>query len=371
MNGFAAVAGAVDRMKPLRGRSHGKKLSCALKWGFISGAPFRPPARGSILLVLLVLGVSLSTELARAADPSPRVARVGFVAPLSPSVFQAPEAEFWKRLRELGWTEGDNLVVEKRSAEGRLERLPTLMTEVLDRKLDVLFTYGVPGGLAAKKATSTTPIVDAIMNDPVREGLAASLAQPGGNLTGLATAWAEGYTGKWLELLQEVVPRLSTVAVVINPNNPYNQGLAQDIKTVAASRGLKLEFIEVRGPDMIDIAFDQARRRARAVVVLGEPITLENRARVTALIAKYRLSAIYGEREFVDAGGLMFYGPDFRIMFRRAADYVDKILRGAKPADMPIEQPTQHQLIVNLGTARALGIKIPESILLRADEVIR
>ena len=336
-----------------------------------SGALLPPPRSWSIPLVVLTIGVSLSTQLARAGDPPPRVARVGFVAPLSPSVFQAPEAEFWKRLRELGWIEGENLIAEKRSAEGRLERLPALMTEVLDRKVDVLVTFGVPGGIAAKKATSAIPIVDAIMNDPVREGLAASLAQPGGNLTGLATAWAEGYTGKWLELLQELVPRLSSVAVIINPNNPYNRGLAQDIKTVAASRGLKLEFIEVRGPDMLDLAFDQTRRKARAVVVLGEPITLENRARVTALVAKYRLSAIYGEREFVEAGGLMFYGPDFRVMFRRAADYVDKILRGAKPAHLPIEQPTQHKLIVNLGTAKALGITIPESILVRADEVIR
>ncbi|HTS53825.1 MAG TPA: ABC transporter substrate-binding protein [Burkholderiales bacterium] len=297
---------------------------------------------------------------------------MGFVAPLSPSVFQAPEAEFWKRLRELGWIEGDNLVIEKRSAEGRLERLSSLMVEVINRKVDVLVTYGVPAGVAAKKATSTVPIVDAIMNDPVREGLAASLARPGGNLTGMATGWAEGYSGKWLELLQETSPRLSSVAVVFNPNNPWNRGLAQDIKTVAASRGLKLHFIEVRGPDALDLAFEQAQSKARAVVVLGEPFTIENRARVTAMVAKYRLSAIYPQREFVtEAGGLMFYGPDVRVMFRRAADSTDKILIGAKPADLPIEQPTQHQLIVNLRTAKALGITIPESILLRADEVIR
>jgi putative ABC transport system substrate-binding protein len=293
------------------------------------------------------------------------------VAPLSPSVFQASERGFWEHLRELGWIEGNNLIIEKRSADGRLEQLAGLMAEVIDRKVDVLVTYGVPGGLAAKKATSTVPIVDAIMNDPVREGLAASLRQPGGNLTGLATGWAEGYTGKWLELLQETVPQLSSVAVILNPNNQYNRVLAQDIKTVASTRRLKLHFIEVRGPQELDLAFDEARRNARAVVVLGEPITLENRSRVTGLVARYRLSAIYPQREFVEAGGLMVYGPDFRVMFRRAADYVDKILRGAKPADLPIEEPTQHLLIVNLKTAKALGIAIPESILLRADEVIR
>jgi len=326
----------------------------------------------SILFTLAAVAALLAPQGASAADPSPRVARVGFVAPLSPSVFQAPEAEFWKRLRELGWIEGDNLITEKRSAQGRLEQLSSLMAEVLDRKVDVLVTYGVPAGIAAREATKTVPIVDAIMNDPVREGLAASLAQPGGNLTGLATAWAEGYSGKWLELLQEVVPRLSSVAVVMNPNNPYNRGLAQDLETVAPSRGLKLHFIEVRGPEELNLAFEQARRRARAVVVLGEPFTIENRARVTAMVAKYRISAIYPQREFVtEAGGLMFYGPDVRVMFRRAADYVDKILKGAKPGDLPIEQPTQFLLVLNLKTAKALGITIPESILLRADEVIR
>ena len=350
MNEFAARV--VTRMKGRRGG-----LRSLFTW--------------PILPALLTLGISLSTEVARALDSSPRVARVGFVAPLSPSVFQAPEAEFLKRLGELGWIEGENLTIEKRSAEGWLERLPALMSEVLDRKVDVLVTYGVPGGLAAKKATSTTPIVDAIMNDPVREGLAASLAQPGGNLTGLATGWAEGYSGKWLELLQESTPRLSSIAVVLNPHNQWNRGIAQDLRVVAASRGLKLHFIEVGGPETLGSVFERARHHARAAVVLGEPITLENRARVTALVAKHRLSAIYAQREFVDAGGLMFYGPDFRVMFRRAADYVDKILRGAKPSDLPIERPTQYQLIVNMGTAKALGIKIPESILLRADEVIR
>ena len=331
----------------------------------------RLDSRCPILFLLIAAAIALYVPLARAVDPAQRVARVGFVAPLSPSVFQAPEEAFWKRLRELGWVDGHNLVTEKRSAKGRLEQLPNLMAEMIDRRVDVLVTYGVPGGLAAKKATSTVPIVDAIMNDPVREGLAASLARPGGNLTGLSTGNMEDFSGKWLELLQETVQQLSSVAVVLNPNNQYNRLLAQDIKRVAASRGLKLHFVEVRGPESLDLAFDQARRKARAVVVLGEPFTLEDRVRVTTLVARYRLSAIYPEREFVEAGGLMYYGPDFLVMFRRAADYVDKILKGAKPSDLPIEQPTQYLLVVNMKTAKALRIRIPESILLRADEVIR
>jgi putative ABC transport system substrate-binding protein len=325
----------------------------------------------SILFTLAAVAALLAPQFASAADPSPRVARVGFVAPLSPSTFAAAEAAFWERLRELGWVEGRNLVIERRSAGGQLEKLPALMAEVIDRKVDVLVTYGVPGGIAAKKATSTVPIVDAITNDPVREGLAASLARPGGNLTGMATGIAEAFSGKWLELLQEVVPRLSNVAVIVNPDNQWNRELAKSIETLAPARGLKLHFIEVRGPEALDRAFEQAGRKTRAVVVLGEPITLEHRRQVAALAAQYRLPAIYSNRDLVNAGGLMYYGPDVAVMFRRAADYVDKILKGANPAELPIEQPTQFLLVVNLKAAKALGITIPESILLRADEVIR
>jgi len=323
------------------------------------------------LLLFATMALVVPVSTAAAADPAPTIAHVGFVAPLSSSVFQEAVAEFWKRLRDLGWVDGQNLVIEKWSGEGELSRLPALMAEAAGRRVDVLVTYGVPGGLAAKKATNTIPIVDALMNDPVREGLAASLAQPGGNLTGLATGWTEGFSGKWLELLQETSPQLSSVAVVLNPNNRYNQVLAEDIKAVASSRALKLHFVEVRSPEALDRALSQARRKAKGVIVLGEPFTLKDPSRVIALLAKHQVCAIYTNREFIEAGGLMVYGPDFRIMFRRAADYVDKILRGAKPADLPIEQPTQYKLVVNLKTAKALGITIPESILLRADEVIR
>jgi putative ABC transport system substrate-binding protein len=278
---------------------------------------------------------------------------------------------FWERLRELGWIKGENLVVEERWADGHLERLPDLMTEVVRAKVDIIVTYNTASAIAAKKATNTIPIVDATMGDPVQVGLAASLARPGGNLTGLSMAYGEGIPGKFLELLQDAVPSLSSVAVIANPTYPTSPPILKALSSSAQTRRLKLQIIEVRSPESLDNAFEQARRQARAVVVLPEPMTTAHRERVTALATKYRLPAIYGLRDFVDAGGLMAYSPDLAAMFRRAADYADKILRGAKPGDLPIEQPTRYQLIVNLKTAKTLGMTIPESVLLRADEVIR
>jgi putative tryptophan/tyrosine transport system substrate-binding protein len=209
------------------------------------------------------------------------------------------------------------------------------------------------------------------IGDPVRSGLAASLSHPGGNLTGLSLGWTQALAGKWLELLQEAVPRLSTVAVIVNPDNPLVQGLAKDLEAVAPTRAMKVRILEVREPGALERAFEQARREAQAVLVLPTPSITVHPGQVTVLAAKHRLPTMYFLRDFVDEGGLMSYSPDYGVMYRRAADYVDKILKGAKPADLPIEQPTQYQLIVNLKTAKALGLTIPESILLRADEVIR
>jgi ABC-type uncharacterized transport system substrate-binding protein len=329
--------------------------------------------------VLLVLACGLAglttivvrSPLSLAAEPSQRVARVGFVAPLSPSTIPRYEKAFWERLQQLGWVKGQNLVIEEHSAEGHLDRLPALIAEVIDRKVDVLVTYGTAGAIAARKATSTVPIVAWALHDPVRTGLAASLARPGSNLTGLSGGYAEGLSGKFLELLQDAVPRLSTVAVIVNPNNPLARDLTKDLEVLAPTRALKLEIIELRSSQELNRTFEQARRKAQAVVVLGQPITLENMARVTALAAKHRLPSIYLEPDNVVAGGLIAYGADLIAMNRRAADYVDQILKGAKPGDLPIEQPSKFVLVVNLKTAKALGITIPESILIRADEVIR
>ena len=324
--------------------------------------------RRCAVVVALLLAASGNSPT-RAEEPSQRVARLGYVSALSPATQKF--TPFWERLRELGWVEGRNLVIESRSAEGKLDRLPALMADVIDRKVDVLVTYGTPGGIAAKKATSTVPIVAWALSDPIRTGLAASLARPGGNLTGLSMGFAEGLAGKFLEILHDAVPRLSTVAVIVNRNNPMPRDLASDLEALAPARNLKLHFIELAGPEAIDRAFERARQKAQAVVVIGEPITLEHQGRVVELAARHRLPAIYLEGSYVQAGGLMSYGPDYAAMWRRGAEYVDKILRGAKPADLPIEQPTRYLLTVNLKAAKALGLAIPESILVRADEVIR
>jgi putative ABC transport system substrate-binding protein len=304
-----------------------------------------------------------------AAEPEQRAVRMGFVHPQSPSTASGGINAFWKRLHELGYVEGQNLLIEARWAEGHYDRLPALMTEVLARKVDVLVIYGAPGAAAAKNATSAIPIVGVAMGDPLRTGLVTSLARPEGNLTGLSVGWGEGIAGKWLELLQETVPRLLTVAVIGNPNNPIDIELAKELEALAPTRRLKLRHIEVRDSGALNRAFEQARRMAQAVLVLPDSILSAHRGEVTALAAKHRVPTMYSLRDFVDAGGLMAYSPDYAVQWWRAADYVDKILKGAKPAELPVEQPTQYLLVVNLKTARALRLRIPESILLRAEAI--
>jgi putative ABC transport system substrate-binding protein len=209
------------------------------------------------------------------------------------------------------------------------------------------------------------------MGEPVANGLVDSLARPGGNLTGLSMAWGDGIPGKWLELMHETIPQLATVAVIANPDNPLNRSVVKELAAAAPKSGMKLRVIEVREPEELERAFQQARVRAQAVLVLPDALTVYHRRRITALAAKHRLPDMYALFEFMDAGGLMAYGVDQAVLFRRAAEYVDKVLRGARPADLPIEQPTRFKLVLNMTTAKALGITIPQSILLRADEVIR
>lgn len=313
----------------------------------------------------------LGAPLARAVEPAQRVVRLGFVGSESPSTVARNNAAFFKRLGELGWVEGRNLIVERRWAEGHLDRLPALMADMVNRKVDVIVTASTPAAVAAKDATSTVPIVIASMGDPVASGLAASLARPGGNVTGLSLGWAEGIPGKWLELLWETIPRLTTVAVIGNSDSSLVRLLQKTLDAAAATRGVRLRHIDVREPEGQERAFEQARHQAKAAIVLPDPLTVQHRQQVASLAAKHRLPTMYGLLEFMEAGGLMAYAPDHVAMFRRAAEYVDKILRGAKPGELPIEQPTQYTLAVNLKTAKTLGLKIPESILIRADEVIR
>lgn len=314
--------------------------------------------------------IAATPAFALAADQAPKVTRVAYVDPYSPSSTPVATSAFWARLQELGWVRGQNLIVETRWAEGRTDRLPALMAEVVAQKVDVIVTRGTPATLAAKNATSTIPVVFASMGDPVGTGVAASLAQPGRNLTGLSSESSE-LGGKWLELLQELIPRLSTVAVVANPESAYVQNIRNHLESAAKMRGLKLWFAEVRELNALPTAFRRARHQAQAALVLADPLMFTYPEKVTKLAAANRLPAVYTFRAFADSGGLMTYGADTTTLFQRAADYVDKILRGAKPADLPIEQPTQFKLIVNLKAAKALGLTFPESILLRADEVIR
>ena len=304
-------------------------------------------------------------------QPLQKSVRVGFVGTTSAATANRGVPAFWRRLQELGWVEGQNMIVEARWAGGRMETLPTLMVEVLGRNLDVLVTYGTPAAVAAKNASSTVPIVVAGMADPVGAGLMESLARPGANLTGLSVGYAQGLTGKWLELLQEIVPRLSSAAVIANLNSPLVKTVQGDLESAAQKRHLKLLLLDVHRADELDRAFEQAGRKAQAVLLFGEGVTVQNRQHIAALAVKHKLPSIYPMQEFAEAGGLISYGPDLVGVFQRAAEYVDKILRGAKPGDLPVEQPTRYTLAINLKTAKALGLTIPESILLRADEVIR
>ena len=278
---------------------------------------------------------------------------------------------FLQGLRELGWMEGQNIAIEYRFAEGRLDRLPDLAAELVRLKVDVILAASSPPALAAKNATKTIPIVMGTSADPVTLGLVASLARPGGNVTGLAFSVGLDVVGKELELLKETVPNVRRVAVLSNPGNPGNTLSLENVKTRPRSLGVQLQMLEARGPNEFEAAFvAMARERAEAFLVIPDAVFGLHRVRLQDLAAKSRLPAMYGLREHAEAGGLMSYAVDLSDSLRRSATYVDKILKGAKPSDLPIEQPTKFELIINLKTAKALGLTIPPSVLARADEVI-
>jgi putative ABC transport system substrate-binding protein len=327
--------------------------------------------RTPILGVVLTVGVLTSVPSASAADTERAVARVGRVYTGSPSTVPRGFSTFSERLRELGWEEGRNLVIETRWGEGREERFPALIHDLIERRVDVIVVTGTAAAVAAKQATNSIPIVVSGMADPVAAGLAESIARPGGNLTGLSIQNTEGLPGKWLELLKETVPRLATVAVIFNSNNPLAGLFQKRLEAAARAQNLKLRFLPVAREDALDDEFARARRQSHAAVVVPDGFTMYHRKQITALATKRRLPTVYGLLDFADAGGLMAYGVDQTVLYEGAAVYVDKILRGAHPADLPIQQPTKFTLVVNLKAAKALGIAIPESILLRADEVIR
>ena len=313
----------------------------------------------------------LAGPLAAEAQAPAKVSRIGFLSVGSPTDNLFTLEAFQQGLRELGYVQGQNIAIEYRFAEGRPERLPALAADLVRLKVAVIVTGSPPAPEAAKRATSTIPIVFAVIGDPVAQGLVASLAWPGGNITGLANL-AQEVVGKQLELLKEVAPKVSRVAVLQNPSNHAHPFVLRQAEGAARALGVQLHILQARTPPEIEAAFAaMSRQRAGGVVVLRDTLFLTQRTQIAALAAKSRLPAVYGLREAAEAGGLMAYGANVLLMYRRAATYVDKILKGAKPADLPVEQPTKFELVINLKTAKALGLTIPQSLLQRADEVIQ
>jgi ABC-type uncharacterized transport system substrate-binding protein len=319
---------------------------------------------GAVIALALVMMAPLVTE----AQQTVKVARIGFLRPGSPP---DPFTEaFQQGLHELGYAEGRNISIEYRWAEGRSERLPALAADLARLKVDVIITAGKGPIEAARQATATIPIVMAISSDPVRLGLAASLGRPGGNITGLTTLDQE-LPGKWMELFKEILPETSRVAVLSDPY--YTADQLRVSEAAARSLGIRLQVLNVGRPEELETAFAQTKKnRAEALIVLSSASFYVHRAELVALAAKQQVPTIYHQKDFVvGSDGLISYGPDYKDLFRRAAGYVDKILKGAKPGDLPIEQPTKFELVINLRTAKALGLTIPEPLLQRADQVIR
>ena len=315
----------------------------------------------------------LAAPLAAEAQPAGKVPRIGFLvaASASDSAYARWIETFRQGLRDLGYVEGRNIVIEYRYAGEKYERLPGLAAELVRLKVDVIVSHGTPGPLAAKQVTSAIPIVMTSAGDPVASGLVSSLARPGGNVTGLSLMVPE-LGGKRLQLLKEILPGLSRVAVLWNAANPYASLVVREMEATATTLGVQLQSLVVRGPDDFEGALAAATTgRAGALTAVEDPLTVTKRTQIVDFAAKSRLPAIYGVKEFVDAGGLMSYGVHFADLYRRAAPYVDKILKGAKPADLPVQQPTKFEFVINLKTAKALGLTIPQSVLQRADEVIQ
>ena len=323
--------------------------------------------------LLTSLASVLAAPLAVEAQQAAKISRIGFLS-LNRAANPRLHEAFRQGLRELGYVEGRNLVIEFRDAEGKYERLPALAAGLVALKVDVIVTGGgTPTALAAKQATTTLPIVFSSASDPVADGLVTSLARPGGNLTGSSNINPE-LVGKCLEQVKQAVPAATRVAVLRQPgavSERTERDMLKGAEVAARALGVRLQFFEAQGPADFDRVFsDMIRARGSALTVLGSGLFVSERRRLVDLAAKNRLPVVYQQRDFVEAGGLMSYGPDLADLFRRAAVYVDKILRGAQPGDLPVEQPTKFELVINLKTANTLGLMIPPSLLARADQVI-
>ena len=321
--------------------------------------------------VIWIAAVLLTVAMVAHAQQPTRVPRIGYLTTASLSAFATRTEAFRQGLRELGYIEGKNILIEYRYADGKPDRVPALADELVRIKVDIIVTGGAPATLSAKDATRTIPIVMASDADPVGSGVVASLARPGGNITGFSTL-ATDISGKRLELLKEIVPKLSHVAVFGTSTYPGNGQALKEMEVAAREFGMKLQYLDVLDSNNIANAFREASRaHTDAVLVLASPVFISQRTRITDLVIKNRVPAIYPNGEYVEDGGLMSYGANNADLFRRAADYVDKILKGAKPADLPVEQPTKFEFIINLKAAKQIGLTIPPNVLARADRVIK
>jgi len=319
--------------------------------------------------IALLGGAAAAWPITARAQQAGKLPTIGFLGPNTAETQSQWTAAFLQRLRELGWIDGRNIAIEYRWLEGRSERATEIAAEFVRLKVDVIVTAGDANVVAARQATSVIPIVFAGTGDPVGSGLVASLARPGGNATGLSIQQPDT-AGKQLEFLREVVPRLRRLAIMANVGNPGAVSDMREIQATAGTLGLEVVLLKLQRAEDIALAFDALKGQADALYVCTEPLVFTNRIRINTLALGARLPTMYGFREYVEAGGLMSYGADLRNIYRRAGDYVDKILRGAKPAAIPVEQPTKFELIINLTAAKALGLTIPESFLARADDVI-
>ena len=321
-------------------------------------------------VVAIGVAFALFGAVVHAQQPK-KLPRIGFLGATSPSVESTRIESFRQGLRELGYVEGKNIVIEWRWAEGKFDRLPDLAGELVRLDVAIIVTGGSTSTGAAKEVTATIPIVMAQVNDPVGSGFVASLARPGGNMTGLSTLVPE-LGGKRLELLKEVAPKLSRVAVFGDSTTPGNAQSLKETELAAKSFKVQLQYLDILGPKDIESAFREASKgRADAVLVLGAPVLISQRKQIADLAVKNRLPAMYPSPEYVEDGGLMSYGVSVVDLYRRTATYVDKILKGRKPADLPVEQPTKFELVINLKTAKQIGLTIPQSVLYRADKVIK
>jgi len=315
-----------------------------------------------------LLGSAAAWPLATRAQQA-RVPTIGWLGGGTPATQNQWAVAFTQRLRQLGWSEGTSITIEYRWAEGRPERFAEIAAEFVRLKVDVILAAGTEAALAAKQATAIIPIVFPVAGDPVGTGLVASLTRPGANLTGVSNQ-SRDLAAKRLELLSEVVRGLRRSAILVNADYPAGMLEMGEVHSAARTLGIEVTPFEIRRSEDIAPAFEKLSGRTEAVYVIGDPLMIANRMRINVLALTARLPTIYSQREYLDAGGLMSYGPNFLELNRRAADLVDKILRGAKPADLPVEQPTKFDLVINLITAKALGLEIPPTLLARADEVI-